>query len=116
MEHLFRFLTGGIVVSIFAVLGDIFRPRNFAGLFGAAPTIAMGTLGLVFWKEGPEVISIEGRSMVIGAAALIAYSLLTSYLLLKRNWSSLPAVLAASTVWFAVSFGLWALLRGVGLL
>ena len=28
-----RFLIGGAFVSVFAVLGDIFRPKSFAGLF-----------------------------------------------------------------------------------
>jgi len=32
MEYLFRFLAGGIVVSTFAVLGDVLRPKSFAGL------------------------------------------------------------------------------------
>ena len=37
MEYLVRFLVGGIVVSAFAVLGDLLRPKSFAGLFGALP-------------------------------------------------------------------------------
>ena len=36
-EYLVRFLIGGIAVSLFAVLGDVLRPKSFAGLFGAAP-------------------------------------------------------------------------------
>jgi hypothetical protein len=37
-ESLVRFLAGGTVVSAFAMLGDILRPKSFAGLFGAAPS------------------------------------------------------------------------------
>ena len=37
-EYLVRFLVGGVVVSAFAMLGDILRPKSFAGLFGAAPS------------------------------------------------------------------------------
>jgi hypothetical protein len=37
MDYLVRFVAGGIIVSIFAVLGDLLRPKSFAGLFGAAP-------------------------------------------------------------------------------
>jgi hypothetical protein len=33
-----RFLIGGIVVSLFATLGDVLRPKSFAGLFGPAPS------------------------------------------------------------------------------
>jgi hypothetical protein len=41
MEYLVRFLAGGIVVSAFAELGDVLRPKSFAGLFGAAPSVAL---------------------------------------------------------------------------
>jgi hypothetical protein len=36
-----RFLVGGLVVSLFAMLSDALRPKSFAGLFGAAPSIAL---------------------------------------------------------------------------
>jgi hypothetical protein len=36
-EYIVRFLVGGAVVSAFAMLGDVLRPKSFAGLFGAAP-------------------------------------------------------------------------------
>jgi hypothetical protein len=35
-EYVVRFFLGGLVVSAFAMLGDILRPKSFAGLFGAA--------------------------------------------------------------------------------
>ena len=41
-----RFLVGGFVVSLFAALGDVFGPKSFAGLFGAAPSIALATIAL----------------------------------------------------------------------
>lgn len=44
-EYIVRFLVGGLVVSSFAVLGEIFRPKSFAGIFGAAPSIALATFG-----------------------------------------------------------------------
>ena len=51
-EMLFRFLVGGIVVSAFATLGDVLKPKSFAGLFGAAPSVALATLALTIVKEG----------------------------------------------------------------
>lgn len=36
-DLIIRFLIGGMVVSSFALLSEIFRPKSFAGLFGAAP-------------------------------------------------------------------------------
>ena len=46
MDAVVRFVVGGLAVSAFSVLGDILRPKSFAGLFGAAPSIALATLAL----------------------------------------------------------------------
>ena len=46
MEYPARFLIGGLAVSVFALLGDMLRPKTFAGLFGAAPFVALATLGI----------------------------------------------------------------------
>lgn len=69
-ELVLRFAICGIVVSLFAVLGEILRPRIFAGLFGAAPSIALATLGLVVHKHGNEYAALESQSMIWGASAL----------------------------------------------
>ncbi len=43
-EILLRFVIGGIVVSTFAILADLFKPKSFPiGLFGAAPSVALAT-------------------------------------------------------------------------
>jgi hypothetical protein len=36
MELLWRFLLGGAMVSLFALIGDVVRPERFAGIFGGA--------------------------------------------------------------------------------
>ena len=51
-ELVIRFLVGGLVVSLFAVLGEVFRPKSFAGLFGAAPSIALATIGITIAHHG----------------------------------------------------------------
>ena len=50
LEYCLRFLAGGIAVSAFAALGDTLRPKSFAGLFGAATSVALPILTLAFWK------------------------------------------------------------------
>jgi hypothetical protein len=51
-ELFFCFLIGGLVVSFFAVLGDVLKPKSLAGLFGAAPSIGLATLALTISSEG----------------------------------------------------------------
>jgi uncharacterized protein DUF3147 len=45
-EYLVRFIAGGLAVSAFALLVDVLRPKSFAGLFGAAPSVALATLAI----------------------------------------------------------------------
>ena len=112
MEYLVGFLVGGIVVSAFAVIGDVLRPKSFAGLFGAAPSLALATLSLALWKEGGEYASVEGRSMILGAVALAVYSFAVCQLLMRARWSALAATTSAIVLWLAVALGSRQILLG----
>jgi urea transporter len=106
-DLLLRFLIGGTVVSLFAILGDIFRPKSFAGLFGAAPSIALATLGLTIHHDGKLYAAIEARSMIAGAIAMAAYAATVSWILLRYKPPALTTTLVLLPVWFGVSFGIW---------
>lgn len=54
-----RFLIGGAVVSVFSVLSDLFKPKTFAGLFGAAPSVALASLGLNVLHEGASTFAFR---------------------------------------------------------
>jgi Protein of unknown function (DUF3147) len=105
LEYGLRFLAGGIAVSAFAALGDTLRPKSFAGLFGAAPSIALATLLITLSQKGAPFAALEGRSMILGAFALATYSWTVCVLLKKLLLSSWTATIAALAVWFAVAFG-----------
>jgi hypothetical protein len=51
-ELFIRFVVGGTVVSCFAVLGDLLKPKSFAGLLGAASSVGLSTLSLTVLKDG----------------------------------------------------------------
>ena len=102
-EYVLRFLIGGVVVSAFAVVGDVLRPKSFAGLFGAAPTIALATLSLAFAKQGAGYAATEGRSMIIGAVALWLYSVAVCQLMQRWRFSAWAATSLALLAWFAVA-------------
>jgi hypothetical protein len=105
LENGLRFLAGGIAVSAFAALGDALRPKSFAGLFGAAPSIALATLLITLSHKGAPFAAVEGRSMIVGAFALAAYSWVVCVLLKKFLLSSWTATLAALVVWFVAALG-----------
>jgi hypothetical protein len=108
MTELFvRFLVGGALVSLFAILGDVLRPKSFAGLFGAAPSVALATLGLTMMHDGKVYAAVEARSMIAGAIAFFFYASAVSWVLMRYKPSALLATVALMPVWFGVSFGLW---------
>jgi uncharacterized membrane protein (GlpM family) len=111
-DLLIRCLVGGVVVSLFAALGDVLRPRSFAGLFGAAPSIALATVSLTIHKEGKTFAAIEGKSMLLGAVAFLCYAALASLLLRRFKLSAHATALLLMPVWFGASLGLWAIVAG----
>ena len=97
-----------MIVSLFSLLGDLFSPKSFSGLFGAAPSVALATLGMTIARHGGAYAAVEGRSLLAGAAALFVYSQFTSWLLMRPRWRCLPAAIFSLGLWFGVAFGLWA--------
>ena len=113
LEYLLRFIAGGIAVSAFAAFGDALRPKSFAGLFGAAPSVALATTLITLSQKGAPFAAVEGRSMIVGALALAAYSWTVCVLLKRFLMPSWAATSAAFLIWFAAAFGLTAVLFGL---
>jgi uncharacterized membrane protein (GlpM family) len=90
----------------------VLRPKSFAGLFGAAPSVALATLTLAVWKRGGDYVATEGRSMILGAIALAVYSFLVCQLLMRLRWSSPAAAVAAIAAWLIVAISLEQALGG----
>ena len=105
-EILVRAMLGGIVASSFALLGDVVKPKSFAGLFGAAPSVALASVALAVHKHGPAYGSIEGRSMVLGAIAFFLYASLASRLMMRQKWAALPVTALALVVWLCAALGM----------
>jgi hypothetical protein len=112
MDHVVRFLAGGLIVSGFALLGDVLRPKSFAGLFGAAPSVALATLSLALWKEGAGYVATEARSMIAGSFALAAYSIAVCQLMMRFDCSAPVATSLTLLLWLAFAFGAKLLLLG----
>lgn len=111
MELLIRFLIGGVVVSLFAMIGDVVRPKSFAGIFGAAPSIALATLALTVHTRGAPYASIEARSMIVGAIALLIYAWVSCRFLWNGKASALRVTSVGLPVWFLVAIAGWQVLR-----
>lgn len=110
-ELLARFLIGGLIVSFFAVLAEMFRPKSFAGLFGAAPSIALATIGITIASHGKAYAAVEARSMIFGAIAFLLYAACVSWMMIRLKPRALTATIALMPIWFAASFAFWLVVR-----
>ena len=110
MELLWRFLLGGAIVSLFALAGDVLQPKRFAGLFSAAPSVALATLALTMAKDGPGIASVEARSMALSSVGFILYVYAVQRVLASGRWSAGWVALSALMIWGVVAAGAGALL------
>ncbi|HVN29990.1 MAG TPA: DUF3147 family protein [Candidatus Binataceae bacterium] len=109
-EIVLRFLIGGLIVSAFSLLGDLFEPKSFAGIFGAAPSVALATLALTISSKGRDYAATELRSTVLGATAFFFYAYALGRLLMKHDVSARSAGASLIALWLATAVGAWALL------
>jgi hypothetical protein len=107
VELVIRFIVGGLVVSAFALISDILRPKTFAGIFSAAPSVALATLGLTLLLKGGAYAGVEGNAMMAGAAAMLVFSMLSGAALIRRTGNALAVASSAGAAWLVVAFVLW---------
>jgi len=69
-------LCGGTLVLAFAVLAETLRPKRFAGILSAAPSVALAGLIVGTVAQGAAKESLAARGMIAGAVGLTFYSLI----------------------------------------
>lgn len=109
-ELLLRFLIGGAVVCVFSAISAVIKPQSFAGIFGAAPSVALATLGLTFVLKPAAYVAAEGHAMLAGAVALGVYCLFVAWLFLHFKHHPLLEATVPWLLWLGVAFGLWGVL------
>ena len=97
------------MVSLFALIGGVLRPKSFAGLFAAAPSVALATITLIVMRNGPGYAAIEARSMIFGAAAFSIYAVTVSRTLFRTNYGVVTTTAIALIAWLGIAFVIEAL-------
>jgi hypothetical protein len=110
-EILFRFVVGGVVVAMFSAIGELFEPKRFSGIFGAAPSVAIATLGLTFMQHGGNTVATEAWWMLVGAVAMFAYAAASAALAKREHFPIWLAAGGAWIAWFAIAMLAWFALR-----
>jgi uncharacterized membrane protein (GlpM family) len=105
-DVLIRFIIGGLFVSAFAVLGDSLKPKSFAGLFGAAPSVALATLLLTIRSQGVVYAATEAHAMIFGALAFFVYACTVCYLIMRFKWPASIVATASIIIWLGIALGI----------
>jgi hypothetical protein len=108
-----RFVIGGILVSLFSVLGDVMKPKSFAGLFAAAPSVALASLSLTIFRVGKPFAAIEAKYMIAGALAFCGYAALCVYLMTVKRVQAAPAAIGSLLAWAAAAAALFVVFRRI---
>jgi hypothetical protein len=88
-------------------------PEELRGLFGAAPSVALATLGITVYMHGAGYAARQTWAMTAGAVALAVYGGAVCHLLMRARFRVASATLVAVVVWLVVAFGLLAVAGGL---
>jgi uncharacterized membrane protein (GlpM family) len=98
-------LVGGLAVVAFSLIGQAGHPKRFAGIFAAAPSVALASLALTVLAKGPEATVPYAQGMLIGSAGMFAYCVASLFLINRLH--ALVGSLLAWLAWLAVAGGLY---------
>ena|SRR5437660_1628962 len=106
-----RGVAGGVLVVVFAVVGEVVKPKAFAGLFSAAPSVALASLAVTLAVEDVGRARLDVIGMVVGGIGMAGCCVMATVAIPKVGavWGSLMAWAA----WTLVAVGLyWAVFIG----
>jgi len=92
---------GGTFVVAFALVGSVVKPKRFAGLFSAAPSVAIANLLITAYSVDVFETHQDARSMIVGAVAMIVAAVLGLPLL--RRLSALRTASCIAGFWFVTA-------------
>jgi uncharacterized membrane protein (GlpM family) len=96
-------LAGGLLVVAFALLSQGLSPKRFAGLFSAAPAVALASLTITVLDKGAHDAHESAVGMIAGGVGMVAYAAAVVQLLVRTR-----ATRAA-----ALALGPWLLVTAV---
>jgi hypothetical protein len=83
----------------------VLKPKAFAGLFGAAPSVAVASLFVTVMTSGAAKAAVSSRGMVAGAVGMVAYCVAASALV--RRFGALGGSVLAYVAWFVTAVAAW---------
>lgn len=106
-----RAVAGGTLVVLFALISEAVKPKAFAGIFAAAPSVAIASLTITVLTDGVDKARLASVGMVVGAVGMAACC--TIAVVTIPQMKALKGSLVSIGAWMLVSLGLyWAVFIG----
>lgn len=101
IEIAVKAVIGGVFVLAFAALAQVLAPKRFAGVFSAAPSVALGGLLVTAAFSGVSDVARSAQGMAVGAVAFAVYCVAAVPLL--RRWGAWRGSATALLAWAATA-------------
>lgn len=98
---LLKGLAGGALVVVFALLCEGLNPKRFAGLFGAAPSVAIAGLAITLLDKGAGEAHQNTIGMIAGGVGMVGYA--AAVVPLLKRWGAKRAAAAGLPIWAATA-------------
>jgi hypothetical protein len=106
-----RGLAGGSLVVLFALVSELLKPKAFAGLFAAAPSVAVASLAITVIADSASQAREASVGMVVGAVGLAACCVVAVGAIPRLR--AFRGSLVAMAAWAVTGLGLyWAVFIG----
>ncbi|MGI8507525.1 MAG: DUF3147 family protein [Solirubrobacteraceae bacterium] len=94
---LLKGVAGGSLVLAFSVLSAILEPKRFAGVFSAAPAVAIAGLTIALVTKGASDAHQSAAGMLAGCLGMLCYALAVVRLL--RSGGALTSATVGLLAW-----------------
>lgn len=111
LEYVAKFVAGGLLVCIFALISQICKPKQFAGIFSTAPSVLLAGLAVTLLTKGTTHAVLTAEGAIAGAVGMVFYCVIATPTI-KQHKALVGSTLSLAG-WFLVSFCTFALMRVV---
>lgn len=100
-----RGLAGGTLVVLFALISEAVKPKAFAGIFAAAPSVAVASLAISVLTDGAGTSRLASTGMVVGGVGMAACCTIAVATIPQMR--AVKGSLVAIGAWLVVALGLY---------
>jgi hypothetical protein len=94
-------IAGGVGVVVFALIAETLKPKDFAGIFSAAPSIALASLVVTVIVIGSAAAARATDGMVAGGLGMLVFCAIAVPALRRKG--AIRAVALVVPAWFLSS-------------